>query len=98
MGYKNLEQLREALRPFLLRRTRASVMQQLPERTTEIVRIRPNKKSGPFGSSPSRAIERLPNGPQKIQTILKVVCRSSYTTKSVSRPGVGTQYRPFSSG
>lgn len=40
-GYKNLEHLREALRPFLLRRTRASVMQQLPERTTEIVRIRP---------------------------------------------------------
>jgi superfamily II DNA or RNA helicase len=41
VGYKNLEQLRESLRPILLRRTRASVMQQLPERTTEIVRIRP---------------------------------------------------------
>jgi superfamily II DNA or RNA helicase len=41
LGYKNLEQLREKLKPILLRRTRNSVMQQLPERTTEIVRIRP---------------------------------------------------------
>jgi SNF2 family DNA or RNA helicase len=40
-GYRNLDQLREALGPVLLRRTRSSVMQDLPERTTEIVRIRP---------------------------------------------------------
>ena len=40
-GYKNLDQLRENLKPILLRRTRDSVLQQLPERTTEIVRIRP---------------------------------------------------------
>ncbi len=40
-GYRNLDQLRETLRPVLLRRTRGSVMQELPERTTEIVRIRP---------------------------------------------------------
>lgn len=43
-GYRNLDQLREALRPLLLRRTRASVMQDLPERTTEIVRIRPTEE------------------------------------------------------
>jgi hypothetical protein len=40
-GYKNLDQLRESLKPILLRRTRAGVMQELPERSTEIVRIRP---------------------------------------------------------
>lgn len=39
LGYKNLDQLRENLRPILLRRTRDSVLQQLPPRTTEIVRI-----------------------------------------------------------
>jgi superfamily II DNA or RNA helicase len=39
IGYKNLDELRAHLRPVLLRRTRASVLQQLPERTTEIVRI-----------------------------------------------------------
>jgi superfamily II DNA or RNA helicase len=43
-GYCNLDQLREALGPVLLRRTRASVMQDLPERTTEIVRIRPTEE------------------------------------------------------
>jgi superfamily II DNA or RNA helicase len=41
LGYKNLDQLRENLRPILLRRTRESVLQQLPPRTTEIVRIPP---------------------------------------------------------
>ncbi len=39
LGYKNLDELRERLRPVLLRRTRASVMKELPERTTEILRI-----------------------------------------------------------
>ena len=38
-GYKNLDELRANLQPVLLRRTRASVLQQLPERTTEVVRI-----------------------------------------------------------
>jgi superfamily II DNA or RNA helicase len=41
LGYKNLAELRENLRPLLLRRTRDAVMQQLPPRTTEIVRIPP---------------------------------------------------------
>jgi SNF2 family DNA or RNA helicase len=40
-GYRNLDELREKLQPILLRRTRGSVMQELPERTTEIVRIQP---------------------------------------------------------
>jgi superfamily II DNA or RNA helicase len=41
IGYKNLDTLRENLRPILLRRTRDSVLEQLPDRTTEIVRIPP---------------------------------------------------------
>jgi len=41
LGYRNLTQLRENLKPVLLRRTRGSVIQQLPPRTTEIVRIPP---------------------------------------------------------
>ena len=39
LGYKNLDLLRERLRGILLRRTRDSVLQQLPPRTTELVRI-----------------------------------------------------------
>ncbi|MDZ4850173.1 MAG: DEAD/DEAH box helicase [Pirellulaceae bacterium] len=43
-GYKNLDSLRELMKPFLLRRTRAGVMQELPERTTEFVRVRPTEE------------------------------------------------------
>ena len=39
LAYKNLDQLREALGPIMLRRTRQSVLVDLPPRTTEIVRI-----------------------------------------------------------
>lgn len=39
LGYKNLDKLREALKPVLLRRTRRSVALDVPERSTEVVRI-----------------------------------------------------------
>ncbi len=39
LGYKNLDALRERLRPILLRRTRHSIQLDLPPRHTEIVRI-----------------------------------------------------------
>ncbi len=42
LGYKNLGDLRESLKPVLLRRTRESVRIELPERTTEFVRIAPS--------------------------------------------------------
>lgn len=41
LGYKNLAELRRRLKPILLRRTRASVMRDLPPRSTEVVRIAP---------------------------------------------------------
>jgi superfamily II DNA or RNA helicase len=44
LGYKNLEALRENLRPILLRRTRESVKLELPPRTMEIVRITPTEE------------------------------------------------------
>ena len=44
LGYKNLDELREALKPVLLRRTRDSVRLQLPPRTTEILRITPTQE------------------------------------------------------
>ncbi|MGN6545040.1 MAG: DEAD/DEAH box helicase [Aureliella sp.] len=43
-GYRQLDELRERLKPILLRRTRESVKLQLPERTTEIIRIRPTEE------------------------------------------------------
>jgi superfamily II DNA or RNA helicase len=44
LGYKNLGELREKLRPVLLRRTRQSVRQQLPARSNEIIRITPTQE------------------------------------------------------
>jgi SNF2 family DNA or RNA helicase len=41
LGYKNLEVLREKLKPVLIRRTRAQVMKELPPRITEIRRVTP---------------------------------------------------------
>jgi superfamily II DNA or RNA helicase len=43
-GYKNLAELREQLKPILLRRTKDSVQLDLPERTTEIVRVVPTSE------------------------------------------------------
>lgn len=42
LGYKNLADLRETLKPILLRRTRDSVKLELPPRTVEFVRIPPS--------------------------------------------------------
>ena len=44
LGYKNLADLRENLRPVLLRRTRDSVRLDLPPRTIEYVRIPPTEE------------------------------------------------------
>jgi superfamily II DNA or RNA helicase len=41
VGFKNLDDLRERLKPILLRRTRESVRLELPPRSVEIVRIPP---------------------------------------------------------
>lgn len=41
VGYQRLDELREMLKPVLLRRTRGEVAKELPERTDEIIRIQP---------------------------------------------------------
>ncbi len=41
IAYKNLDELREHLRPVLLRRTREAVLNELPERNTHVMRIQP---------------------------------------------------------
>lgn len=44
LGYKDLDELREKLKPALLRRTRSAVLKDLPPRTTEVVRIAPTQE------------------------------------------------------
>ena len=59
LGYKNLDQLRENLRPILLRRTRDSVLQQLPPRTNEIVRIPPTDEQVAMHASHMRTVSMI---------------------------------------
>ena len=44
LGYKNLDDLRKKLKPVLIRRTRAGVIDDLPPRTTEIRTIPPTEE------------------------------------------------------
>jgi superfamily II DNA or RNA helicase len=59
LGYKNLDQLRERLRPILLRRTRDAVRLELPERTTEIVRIAPTDEQKAIHDAHMRTVATI---------------------------------------
>jgi len=59
LGYKNLDQLREMLKPILLRRTRADVLKELPERTTEIVRIAPTPEQAAIHDGNMRIVAQI---------------------------------------
>jgi superfamily II DNA or RNA helicase len=56
LGYKNLSELRETLRPVLLRRTRDSVKLELPPRTVEYVRIPPTDEQVALHSANMRVV------------------------------------------
>ncbi|MBI5442204.1 MAG: DEAD/DEAH box helicase [Deltaproteobacteria bacterium] len=59
LGYKNLDDLREKLRPVLLRRTRGEVMEELPPRTTEIRRIPPTAEQVDIHEGQKRTISSI---------------------------------------
>jgi SNF2 family DNA or RNA helicase len=63
LGYKNMEQLRRRLQPILLRRTRADVLQQLPQRTTEIVRIAPTGEQASVHEGHMRIVAQIVRKP-----------------------------------
>jgi len=44
LGYQNLDELRDRLKPIMLRRTRQKVMKDLPPRTNQILRIPPTEE------------------------------------------------------
>jgi SNF2 family DNA or RNA helicase len=59
LGYKNLDDLREKLKPVLLRRTRKMVMPELPPRTTEIRRIPPTEEQIVLHNGQLRIIRKI---------------------------------------
>ena len=63
LGYRDLAALREQLRPILLRRTRASVMRELPPRMTEVVRITPTDEQLELHSGQMRVVSSIVRKP-----------------------------------
>ena len=63
LGYKNLTELRQRLSPVLLRRTRESVMKQLPPRTTEILRIAPTDEQHELHGNHIRIVSSIVKKP-----------------------------------
>ncbi|MBW2296121.1 MAG: DEAD/DEAH box helicase [Deltaproteobacteria bacterium] len=61
LGYKNLHEVREKLKPVLLRRTRKSVLKQLPPRTTEIMRIPPTDEQLKLHNSHKQIVSTIIN-------------------------------------
>ena len=59
LGYKNLDELRERLKPVLLRRTRKMVMSELPPRATEIRRIPPTDEQLTLHNAQMRIIQTI---------------------------------------
>ena len=59
LGYKNLDQLRQRLHGILLRRTRDSVLQQLPPRTTELVRIPATEEQEALHAAHMRIVQMI---------------------------------------
>jgi hypothetical protein len=59
LGYKNLDELRERLKPLLLRRTRKMVMSELPPRATEIRRIPPTDEQLVLHNAQMRIIQTI---------------------------------------
>ena len=63
IGYKNLNELRAQLKPVLLRRTRASVLDELPARTTDIVRIEPTEEQLDLHNGQMQIVNTVINKP-----------------------------------
>lgn len=88
LGYKNLDELRERLKPILLRRTRKSVMQDLPSRTTEIRRIPPTGEQIELHDGQQRIVQSIIRKPyisemdllrlQKALLLCRLAANSTY--------------------
>ncbi len=59
LGYRNMAELRERLKPILLRRTRDMVMRELPSRHTEILRIPPTSQQLDLHNASLRIVSHI---------------------------------------
>jgi superfamily II DNA or RNA helicase len=63
IGYRDLDVLRDNLKPVLLRRTRNMVMKELPERTTQVIRISPTAEQLEIDGAQMRIVSSIVRKP-----------------------------------
>ena len=63
IGYRDLDVLRENLQPVLLRRTRNMVMKELPQRTTQVIRISPTAEQLEIDGAQMRIVSSIVSKP-----------------------------------
>lgn len=88
LGYHRLDQLRESLKPILLRRTRDEVAKQLPERTDEVIRIEATAEQKEINDANLAIVAQIVNKPfmtemdvlrmQKSLLMARMACDSTY--------------------
>ncbi|MCL2646269.1 MAG: DEAD/DEAH box helicase [Phycisphaerales bacterium] len=61
LGYKNIGDLRERLKPILLRRTRNMVMSELPPRHTEVIRVEPSEEQAALHYANMQIVRQVTN-------------------------------------
>ena len=100
LGYKNLDELREKLAPVLLRRTREKVMNQLPPRTTDIIRIPPTDEQFAINAAQLKIVSSIVRKPylteidilrmQKALLLSRMAADSTYLVDK-EEPGYSTK-------
>jgi len=63
LGYRHLDELREKLRPILLRRTRELVIRDLPPRNTEIIHVPPTEEQASLHGAHLRIVASITRKP-----------------------------------
>ncbi|MFQ5733537.1 MAG: DEAD/DEAH box helicase [Planctomycetaceae bacterium] len=96
-GYKNLDHLRKQLAPVLLRRTRESVLGELPPRTTEVLRIPPTDEQLEVHAGHMRMVSMITRKPfisemdllrlQKALLMCRMSANSTYLVDKQDPPG-----------
>lgn len=59
LGFRHLDEIRDKLGPVMLRRTRASVLDDLPPRTTEIIRVTPTEEQRDIHGGNMRILSQI---------------------------------------
>lgn len=101
-GYEGLDELREKLKPVMLRRTRDLVMKQLPPRSTEIVRIEPTGEQQEMHDAHMRVVSMIIRKPyltemdilrlQKSLLMCRMIADSTYLADKEA-PGYSTKLK-----